>query len=321
MKQFFALLILGALLIPVVQPSLAIAEEPARAAPQAPKAPSSPSTKVEPPKAPAIAPVAAPTPAAAASNPTVSPSPSGDPGRNVVVQYACSPPKDGGGWTAKDLAPLLTGLAGLAGAFVAAIAIIFNSRTSRATNVQKANEAELESLQEKLDSFYGPYQQLSNTNQLIATDLKARHAAGAEMRILLLLVDPKWEDQFTPGEVTLVKEILSIDEKLLGLIQDRSGLVSEQVQPYLWRAASHFRIMLLAAGHKLDDDRDRYAHYVYPRQLDEIIELEIKRIRDRIALIRAEPLVLHPPAQELTIPERLALPDWPGRRVGAEETT
>lgn len=310
MKQFFALFILGTLLIPVAQPtSIALAEEPARAAPQAPKAPPSPATKVEPPKAPAIATVAAPTPAA--TNLTAPPSPSGDPSRNDAVQCACSSPKDGGGWIAKDLAPLLTGLAGLAGAFVAAIAIIFNSRTSRATNVQKANEAELEALQGKLDGFYGPYQQLSNTNQLIATDLKARHSAGAEMRILLLLVDPKWEDQFTPGEATLVKEILSIDEKLLGLIQDKSGLLSEQLQPYLWRAASHFRIMLLAAGHKLDNDRDRYAHYVYPRQLDTIIELEIKRIRDRIALIRAEPLVLHEPAPALTIPEDLVLPDWP----------
>jgi hypothetical protein len=133
-----------------------------------------------------------------------------------------------------------------------------------------------------------------------------------EMRILLLLVDPDWKQTFTPGDIGFVEEILSIDAKLLELIQEKSGLVSSAVQPYLWRAASHFRIMKLASEGKLDNDPARYAHYVYPRQLDKIIEMEIKRIYGRIDLIRNNPMVQHPLAKELVIPDNLKLSDWPG---------
>ena len=90
------------------------------------------------------------------------------------------------------------------------------------------------------------------------------------------------------------------------------GLVSSAVQPYLWRAASHFRIMKLAFQGKLDNDPQRYAHCVYPQQLDEIIELEIKRIHGRIDLIQSNPMLLHPPAAELAIPDHLKLSGWPG---------
>lgn len=121
---------------------------------------------------------------------------------------------------------------------------------------------------------------------------------------------PKWKDSFSPGEVSLIEEILSIDAKLLELIQEKSGLVSDTVQPYLWRAASHFRIMKLAADGKLDNDPDRYAHYVYPRQLDDIVDMEIARIHRRIDLIRDQPMTLHPPAANLSIPDRLKLSDW-----------
>lgn len=234
-----------------------------------------------------------------------------------VAAVQAAPPSAGssgdGGWTAKDITTILAGLGALCGAGVAAFAIRSNGRSSRATTIQKANENELESLQSKLDDFYGPYLQLSNTNYLIASDLKSRQPAGAEMRILLLLLDPNWRDQFNKGDATLIEEILSIDAKLLDLIQEKSGLVSSVVQPYLWRAASHFRIMKLAAEGKLDNDPQRYEHYVYPKQLDKVIDLEIDRIHGRIDRIRKDPMVLHPPAPDLNIPAHLMLVDWPSR--------
>ena len=292
------------------------AEEPLGAAPQASQKQASPAVPPANPVSQAVAPApAAPASSSAPSSmqspatPTPSPTLGGDPA--AAVQCNCSVPKDDGRWTGKDWAALLSGFAGILGTIVAVIAILSNGRTSRATTIQKANEAELESLQSKLDSFYGPYLQLSSTNRLIALDLKSHHAAGPEMRVLLILLDPQWKDTFNRGQVALVEEILSIDGKLLDLIQEKSGLVSDAVQPYLWRAASHFRIMKLAVDGKLDNDPKRYAHYVYPRQLDEIIDMEISRIHGRIDLIRGKPMVLHPPASDLSIPDRFKLSDWP----------
>lgn len=280
-------------------------------------APSSPAVVQSPTSPPGVQPAKPstplPSPTSLPEPPTAkSPAaPSPEVGRYPAVQCNCSASKDDGKWTGKDWAALLGGLGGLFGSAVAAIAIVSNGRTSRGTTIQKANEAELESLQSKLDNFYGPYLQLSSTNRLIATDLKQHRAGGADMRVLLMLLDPKWKDGFSPGEVALIEEILAIDAKLLELIQEKSGLVSATVQPYLSRAAGHFRIMKLASEGKLDNDTDRYAHYVYPRQLAEVIDLEIARIHGRIDLIGSQPMTLHPPAANLPIPDRLKLTDWP----------
>jgi hypothetical protein len=50
----------------------------------------------------------------------------------------------------------------------------------------------------------------------------------------------------------------------------------------------------------------------YPGQLGEAIDLEIKRIQGRIDLLRNDPIVQHPPADELRIPDNLKLSNWPG---------
>lgn len=265
-------------------------------------------------------PSAAPPAGSASPAPTATPSPAASAPSPAPTVVQTTPVSSGGKsantnnnddrWTAKDVATILAGLGGLCGAAVAAFAIRSNGQSSRATTIQKANEAELESLQSKLDGFYGPYLQLSSTNALIATDLKSRQREGAAMRVLLVLLDPDWRQNFTQGDVSLIEEILAIDGELLDLIQKESGLVSSAVQPYLWRAASHFRIMKLAADKKLDNDPSRYAHYVYPKQLDKVLDLEIGRIRDRIELIRSQPMVLHPPAPELAIPAELKLDAW-----------
>jgi len=222
-------------------------------------------------------------------------------------------PKADEGWSGKDVAALLSGIAGFLGAGVAALAIWSNGRTTRATTIQKANEAELAALDAKLDKFYGPYLQLSGTNRLIATELKSRQAEPEKMRILLILLDPEWRNKLSKGDSALVDEIVSIDEALLKLIQEASGLTSSSVQPYLGRAASHFRMMMLAHKAKLDNDPQRYASYVYPRQLDEVLELETDRIHGRMETIRRAPMQLHPPAPELIIPEHLKLTPWPER--------
>lgn len=223
----------------------------------------------------------------------------------------CLSSKDDGHWTGKDWATLLTGFGGLLGVFVAALAIWSNGRSSRATTIQKANEKELESLQSKLDDFYGPYLQLSKTNQLIADDFKSRHSSPKHMRILLLLLDPTWRHSLKSGDQAFIEEILAIDGKLLDLIQDKSGLTSNVIQEYLWRAASHFRIIKMAFDGKLENDPQRFIHHAYPKQLDEIIDLEIKRIQGRIDLIRSAPMELRLPTPDLVIPPRLKLPAWP----------
>jgi hypothetical protein len=222
---------------------------------------------------------------------------------------------NGNGWSAKDYAQVISsgfaGLGGLLAFFVGLAAIRSNVRANEATNIQKTNEAELKAVEDKLSGFYGPYLQLSNTNKLLSAELKSRQRAPNIMRLLLLMLDKDWKTKLTPGDVTLVEEIVDIDKQLLALIHDNARLVSAEVQPYLYRAGAHFRMMSRAYEGKLDNDPARYDAYVYPRHLDRVVELEIGRMNARITLLRQDPMSLHPPAAPLSIPAGLQLPPWP----------
>jgi hypothetical protein len=255
------------------------------------------------------------TPAAQTNTPSAQPQPAATPAPAAPGQTVCCPPPSSDVWTAKDYATIIgslfAGTAGVLAFFVGLGAIWSNLRSTRNNNNQKTNEGELKSIDEKLDGFYGSYLQLSNTNKLIADELKQRHRDVPDMRILLLLLDPRWRDRLTNGDATLVDEIIDIDRSLLALIQENAGMVDAAVQPYLYRAAAHFRMMIRAHEGKLDNGPERYRAYVYPRQLDRVMQLEVDRLKARTRLLRSRPMKLHPPMAPLAIPAELALGEWP----------
>ncbi len=247
-------------------------------------------------------------PTVAQPTPSVQPQPAAPQAGGIVC---CPAPVQSDAWTAKDYATAIGGIGGILAFFVGLGAIWSNLRSTRNNNNQKTNEAELKSIEEKLDGFYGSYLQLSNTNKLIADELKQRYENVPDMRILLLLIDPGWRDRLTRGDATLVDEIIDIDRSLLALIQDNAGMVDGAVQPYLYRAAAHFRMMIRAHEGKLDNAPERYRAYVYPQQLDRVIQLEVDRLKTRIALLRSKPMKQHAPMGPLAIPSELELAQWP----------
>lgn len=268
-------------------------------------APAAPPREATPAAAPATAPPAANVQTA---RPPAAPAP-------TAPGACCAAPPQSDAWTSKDWATVIGALVGALSSFLAFFvgmrAIGSNLRSTESNNNQKTNEAELKAIEEKLDQFFGPYLQLSNTNKLIANELKARHPEAPEMRILLLLIDPDWRGKFSPGDATAIDEIIEIDKSLLALIHDKAGLVDARVQPYLYRAAAHFRMMIRAHESKLDNQPATYRSYVYPRQLDDVIQLEVDRLKARIALLREKPTERHRPMAPLVIPAELALGEWP----------
>lgn len=184
--------------------------------------------------------------------------------------------------------------------------------------VQRTNESEIAFLQEKLDKFYGPYLQLSETNKLLANEFRTRQPEGDEFRTLTALLNPKQRKRLesSKNDWTIVSEIVRIDRALDRMIQKNAGLVDSEVQKYLARVSTHFRIIRLAYANKLCGDPNGHfsKYYVYTRQVDRVLELEIKRLQDRCKLLREQLTAPHPPLAPLDIPADLALDAWPDPR-------
>ena len=174
---------------------------------------------------------------------------------------------------------------------------------------QKANETELKNLQEKLNEFYIPFQLLSDANHLLAQDLRSRQKME-NYRLLIQLFDHDWRDGLTPGDRKLVEIICKNAEELRALIASKSGLVDEKILPYLSRVSVHFRMLYLAYKSKLGEDSERFKEYIYPRELDKVLALEVVRLRGRMESLRLNPSGRPGSFESLAIPPDLELPKW-----------
>jgi hypothetical protein len=177
---------------------------------------------------------------------------------------------------------------------------------------QKANEAEVTFIQARLDAFFGPLRTMSDVNRLMNRDLRDRQRDGAHFLLIEKLFDTAWRESLPAGEVTLLAEIAATSEKLRTFIENNAGKVDEQLLPYLSRAAAHYRMIELAHAGKLGDEPKPFvARYVFPRQVEDVLRLEVQRLEKRRDWLRTHPFEAATHIEPLVIPEDLALPQWP----------
>lgn len=256
---------------------------------------------------------AQPAPAASSSAQTLAPTASAAAQSPLLVRVEQAepirlergPPKP---WWDPFVAPAISALSALAGALIGGgIA----QRSSAATINQKANEAEVKEIRTKLDTFYGPFVQRLEEGRLLANELRDRQPDKGTFRTLIKLLDPDWLKNTSPADRTIVTEIVQNGQSLIGLIRDKAGAVDPALSPYLARAATHFTVLQLAKNGALENDPARFERYVFPKQLDEVLELEVTRLTERANELQSRPTKAHGPIASLVIPKSLALPDWP----------
>jgi hypothetical protein len=230
------------------------------------------------------------------------------------------------------VAPSLGGLFGLLGAVAAVWMGVRNTKstidagerntsnaleTARTTNEatlwQKANETELKEIQDKLDGFYGPFLQMSSSNKLLAHEFRNRQPDSGRFRLIEKIFDKKWKDGLQPGDRAIVKEICQNAADLEKFILEKAAMVDEQLLPYLSRASAHFRILRLAHAGDLGEDPTNFLIYLYPYQLDNVLALQIDRLRARCEKLRAAPYTPPGSMAPLVIPRDKdhELPPWP----------
>jgi hypothetical protein len=182
-------------------------------------------------------------------------------------------------------------------------------KTNEATLWQKANEIELRSIQDRLDKFYVPLMILLKTDHQYAQDVRSRQPEG--YRLLVKLFDPPWLEGLSAGDRKLVQLICDQAGILETFIQQNSGGADRELIPYLSRATAHFKILQLAYKRELGDTLQTFGAYVYPKQLDKVLELAKDRLVSRIADLRSSPGTSPGAMKPLIIPHDLDLDPWP----------
>jgi len=230
----------------------------------------------------------------------------------------------------KDLGPTIISFLSVLTALVALFlgqrsndkTIAAAQKSTEATLWQKANETELKDIETQLDEFYGPYLQMSQANFLLAEELRSRQPDKDTYRLLVKVFDRNWLDSLPRGDRTIVREVCENAGTLEAFIRDHAKMVDEQVLPYLSRGSAHFRILYLAHRNELGSDPTHFESYVYPRQLDDVLKIAVKRLRHRCHLLRSNPSSALGPMEPLVIPDDLELPAWPpSGRAGAKTMT
>ena len=223
------------------------------------------------------------------------------------------------GWTywVPIVGPVISGLLAFLGAWAGLRIAQRNTlqtvqasqKTSEAAMWQKANETELRDIEEKLDKFYGPFSIRLKTDHQLAQDIRSRQPAG--YRLLVKLFDPLWLPGLSAGDRKLVELICEHAGILERLIAKNAGSMEKELIEYFSRASAHFRILQLAYQRELGEDPARFAAYVYPKELDTVLEIAMQRLNRRVADLRANPGAAPGPMPSLVIPKEYALPAWP----------
>lgn len=174
--------------------------------------------------------------------------------------------------------PIITALTGLIGVILGFVGVIFTFSTSRRALKLRTLEEERKSIYEKISTFYGPFQQLRGINYELYKVFRARR--GEDFRTLTALLTG---EKFEGNDKILLDNIINNSERLEKLIIEKSGLIdSEELRQLLWTAATHFRLIQLASQGILIGEIERFKPYLFPRTLDDIVNMEIKKLRRRL---------------------------------------
>jgi hypothetical protein len=116
--------------------------------------------------------------------------------------------------------PAITALSGLLGVLLGFVGVILTFFVNRRVLQQQAHDEERKSIYKKLNSFYGPFQQLRGTSQELYKMFIPTQ--DGNFRTLTALLDGK---KFEGNDQILLEQIIDVSEKLDKLIVKQSGLV------------------------------------------------------------------------------------------------
>lgn len=147
----------------------------------------------------------------------------------------------------------------------------------------KARETERAELDRRLSTFFGPLKQKLDIARVLHDRLREgdpEHRKRGEFRTVIALLRG---DEFSENDRMLINELVATTRSIRKLILGSEGIVEdERLLRTLSMAASHFRILELAAAGKLKGDAARFENTgTYPVELDAMLQEALDKLRKR----------------------------------------
>lgn len=191
----------------------------------------------------------------------------------------------------KDLGPSTVALfAIIVSSIISVKSLNRNATLARDALQSKAHEEERRAIREKRDRFYGPFTQLRGVSKHLYEIFNARRSederkkfSDSEGNFRTLIALCRGHEFKDDVDKVLLAEIIRIGEDSASLITKEIGLVDNPtLQTELSRAATHYRIIKLAAEGKLRTDGDEFKKFSFPKEVDKLIEAQIATLDARL---------------------------------------
>ncbi len=189
-------------------------------------------------------------------------------------------PKKIGGYQMDVLSALIS----LGSLGVAATALYFTNQQNIRMLKETHRKEERDEINKKLDEFFGPYQQLLETSKQISDKLRANKPGN--WRTLIALLNG---EKLIGNDKFLFEQIMEITDQLEGVRIKHSGLVDDpDLRKLLGKAGAHFRILKSAYRGDISGEVSRFEDYVYPRELNSIIDSAIEELKNKLENLRSD---------------------------------
>jgi hypothetical protein len=168
----------------------------------------------------------------------------------------------------KTFGPILIGLLG----------IFVGYRSNTKLLKTRQIEEERKEIYSKLNDFYGPIQQLLKKNSMLYELFKKSKKDG--FKTLPYLLEGY---ELSENDKSLLAQIVDVNKRIETIILEKSGLVDDSgLRELLGKAATHFSVIRLAYEGQLKSEPDRFANYIYPRDLEEKLNVQVDILKKRL---------------------------------------
>lgn len=177
-----------------------------------------------------------------------------------------------------NIAPILTTL-------VAIITVICTTRNATIDYKRRIKEKEYEKYSKELEEFYYPFLYLLGLNTSLYSCFALKEKKDdSNFRTLIALIN---QYVFSDTDKKILEQIILNNQQINRLILEKGLYVEKQeIREKLIQLSTHYTIINLAYENKITEHRNEYNEMVFPRNIQECISIEIKRIEGKLKELR-----------------------------------